>query len=402
VFVVTVAVLAGLVALIAGIAASNNVEAQAQTNRVQSERAELMAEAGIQYAIAELQTQTSGAATLSDDWAHAGSGGSTMNLVGTDGFRIQIIDESSRVNLNVATQDQLKHLALTDEQLDSLMDWRESKSTPRAQGAKDEYYNALSHPYGTKKSSFDSVEELLLVKGFTPRTLYGNAGGSTPFAGDVSSGTPVLFDMLTVDSTSKDLDPNGKQKVDLNSVNQQQLIFLGVPAQVARDIQARIGSFQTMGDVLLISSMNKTAAHIILDNFVVGNNQKRQGKLNANTATAAALETIPNMTTDIAQSIVSGQGDGYKSLGDLVEIPGMSFQILAKTVDFLCVGSSTFEVRVLGVAGSMHYAMEAYLLLGDSGSVQVTRVLPVSYWDVRNRWGWDASAADQVQLGVKS
>ena len=43
----------------------------------------------------------------------------------------------------------------------------------RAQGAEDDYYMSLPEPYHCKNAHFDSVDELLLVKGVTPQLLYG-------------------------------------------------------------------------------------------------------------------------------------------------------------------------------------------------------------------------------------
>jgi type II secretory pathway component PulK len=55
----------------------------------------------------------------------------------------------------------------------AILDWRESGTTPRNGGAKDEYYLSLAQPYHCKQAAFDTVEELLLVKGITGSILFG-------------------------------------------------------------------------------------------------------------------------------------------------------------------------------------------------------------------------------------
>jgi type II secretory pathway component PulK len=397
-FVVTLAVLAGLVALVVGIAASRASSNRAVWNRMQDQRAWLMVDSGIQRAVAVLESQDRNVATLSDDWATLGNAGAQEFQVGTDGFRIQVLDSSSRANLNTADQNQLKTLPLTDSQVDSLLDWREKDAAPRAQGAKDEFYTALPRPYYTKQQPFDTVEELLLVKGFSPQTLYAQ-GGQASDEPTASTTGAILDDMLTVDSACADHDPNDQPKTDIRSAAPAQLASLGVPGQVITSIQNSSGSFQSIGDVMAVAGMTTQAAHIILDYFTIGNGNSRTGAINLNTASSAVLSTVPGLTADQVQAIVETQSTGFQSMGALVDVTGMDFQTLQKTVSHFCVGSRAFDVRVMGMAGSTSVAMEAELVLNDDGSVTILRCTPKSYWDVRNRWGWDVSATQQVQLG---
>ena len=102
-----------------------------------------------------------------------------------DYCRFGIIDESSKINLNVATKEQLRMLVTAavgeDEEInpyeivDAILDWRDPDSDPRTEegDTEGEYYRSLDRPYKVKNGPFDSVEELLLVKGMTGRILYG-------------------------------------------------------------------------------------------------------------------------------------------------------------------------------------------------------------------------------------
>jgi hypothetical protein len=67
----------------------------------------------------------------------------------------------------------LKLPGMTDEIADSIIDWRDTDEQVSATGAESEYYQSLQPPYQCKNGPFETVEELLLVKGMTPELLYG-------------------------------------------------------------------------------------------------------------------------------------------------------------------------------------------------------------------------------------
>jgi type II secretory pathway component PulK len=99
-----------------------------------------------------------------------------------DFMRYGITDESSRLNLNVADRRQLMTLfsqvitdqeIVIDELVDSLLDWRDVDDEPREFGAEAEWYEGLVEPYRPKNGAFRSVEELLMVRGFSAPILYG-------------------------------------------------------------------------------------------------------------------------------------------------------------------------------------------------------------------------------------
>lgn len=117
------------------------------------------------------------------------------NLVGPnydDPTRIRygITDECSKVDINLVQGPALRRVIETalaenkasdlDEEInidvlvDSLLDWRQRGTAPRPNGAKDEYYMTRKRPgYRCKSAPFETVDELLLVRGYTSRILYG-------------------------------------------------------------------------------------------------------------------------------------------------------------------------------------------------------------------------------------
>lgn len=99
------------------------------------------------------------------------------------GGRIEawIDNESGRININLADRGvlmlMLSGFDLEDEEkeiiADSIMDWRDPDDLRRLHGAENEYYQLLPEPYSSKDGPFDTVEELLLVRGVTPDIFHG-------------------------------------------------------------------------------------------------------------------------------------------------------------------------------------------------------------------------------------
>lgn len=97
--------------------------------------------------------------------------------------RIKIVDESAKINLNLADATLLAGLwrALGVEQdqaarlASAIIDWRDPDPLSQAQGgAEDPQYAEAELPYGAKDAPFETVAELQQVLGMTPE-LYARA-----------------------------------------------------------------------------------------------------------------------------------------------------------------------------------------------------------------------------------
>ncbi len=88
---------------------------------------------------------------------------------------IQIQDESGKIDINKASQRLLLGLFLTasaepdqaNNLVDAILDWRDRDNLRKVNGAEDQDYAALGLPYGAKDGTFNSIEELLLIRGMT-------------------------------------------------------------------------------------------------------------------------------------------------------------------------------------------------------------------------------------------
>lgn len=96
-------------------------------------------------------------------------------------FEVHINNVSGKVNINLADAAllrlMLQKFELPDRQVrvivDSIMDWRDKDSFHHLNGAENDYYESLSQPYPCRNGDFESIEELLLVRGVT-RELFFN------------------------------------------------------------------------------------------------------------------------------------------------------------------------------------------------------------------------------------
>jgi len=103
--------------------------------------------------------------------------------LGNGYYTVKIVDESGKLDINMVSDILLKNLLMNmgveeenaDIITDSVLDWRDPDDLHRINGAEDDYYRSLPNPYEAKDDSFDTLEELLLVRGVTPEILYGNS-----------------------------------------------------------------------------------------------------------------------------------------------------------------------------------------------------------------------------------
>jgi general secretion pathway protein K len=110
--------------------------------------------------------------------------------LGEGTFTVQVVDEQSKLNVNVLTPEQwrvlLRACGVDSETAtvisDSVADWIDKDSLARTNGAEDDYYMGLppeeGGPYHCKNAALDRIEELLLVRGVTRDIFYGHTAES--------------------------------------------------------------------------------------------------------------------------------------------------------------------------------------------------------------------------------
>ena len=184
---------------------------------------------------------------------------------GTYVFRV--IDESGKIPLNALTdvssillRNLLAQMGYQPEEadtvVDSILDWRDDNELHRLNGAESDYYMSLPNPYKAKNLNFDTVEELLLVKGVTPVMLYGDGKKRG------------LIDYLTVYSNRNSINVNAAPKEILAAIpgmTPEKADYVlaqreGTGIQKMQDVAALLGdTFKTMGSFLATGDSNTFA-----------------------------------------------------------------------------------------------------------------------------------------------
>lgn len=113
-------------------------------------------------------------------------------LAGDVDLRVTVTDLSGRLQVNALGKESNKKyreiwqrfllsgrfaIAGDDEAealLDALGDWIDADDKEGPQGAEEPYYQSLNPPYSCRNGTVIYPEELLLVKGMTPRIVYGD------------------------------------------------------------------------------------------------------------------------------------------------------------------------------------------------------------------------------------
>lgn len=396
-------VVTALVGIVAAFAASQRAYIRSVQADLDRQRALVVAEAAIQSSLPDLALADENLVDLNDDWALLGEASGQNFIIGSGSARLQIIDEGAFVNLNTATEDQLLNLGLTTEQVESLLDWREAGTTPRPEGAKDEYYNSLQTPYNAALRTLRTIDELLLIKGFTPRTLYElpEEGQNTqPLVQGSDQEQPILMNLATVWSRAPWTRADGSARINANTATAQQLVQAGIQQPLANAIIQRrntFGTFTSLGQVLTVNGVTLQNAPTILNNLSIDASTEVTGRLNLNTAGEAVLNSLPNSTPDITSAILTRQSQGFSSLGDLASVPGISLQWLQQNADAFVVGSRAFRVRVAARYNSAIVGIEATVVL-DGGEPRVTGMYRLPFTDLAARWGWESSTTADIVI----
>ena len=219
-------ILAILMVIVLSVSYMTKVESKSTIAFKEGVEEKFIAEAGIERAAEEVMYRKINLGVPIEE-------GKDTNIWKTDGTTntfplengtclVRIIDESGKIDINKVTDIILKGLitsvGVKDEDadviVDSIQDWRDADDLTRLHGAENDYYMSLPVPYKAKNADFESVEELLLVKGVTPELLFG---------GDNKQG---LEDFITVYSE------NGK--INVNAAPREVLMALpGMTSELA-------------------------------------------------------------------------------------------------------------------------------------------------------------------------
>jgi type II secretory pathway component PulK len=257
IFVTTLGIMVVLGALLLVFAQSMRTEAIASANRLASSQADAVEQGAEQWVLANVEEYTTDAVSITQLPAEAipvGDGYFWIlrpNQQSNSEYDFGIDDEAGKLNLNATWMTNLagpnNPLALlpgmTQDIADAMLDWRNPAGEGSMDGAESDYYGTLPEPYQCKNAAYETVEEVLLVKGVTTSLLYGqdvnrngvidpgeqNNSGAFPITltggQDTSRG---IINFLTVYSTTAAATgvPAQVGQVNVNTASEQVLMCL--------------------------------------------------------------------------------------------------------------------------------------------------------------------------------
>jgi len=212
-----------------------------------------LAEAGMQRAIMEIyhrQTYRTETVVVEGNQVVRIDGRPNTGEIESGRYTFMLLSESGKIDINkmtdlagVVLKNLLLNLEVPQERadiiVDSILDWVDTDNLRRLNGAEDEYYQSLPVPYKAKNRPFDTVEELLLVKGISPELLFGTVQRKG------------LIEFLTLYGTSS--------KININAAPREVLMALpGLTEDTLKRIadQRETAEFTSVQDIQAITGLN--------------------------------------------------------------------------------------------------------------------------------------------------
>jgi DNA uptake protein ComE-like DNA-binding protein len=285
-------------------------------------------------------------------------------------------DEASKINLNTATKEVLLKLPnMTEDIVDCIIDWRDADNTPGASGAESSYYNGLTPPYNCKNQPFETLEELLYVKGMTPALLYGedfNLNGRLEPNEDDGDKTwppdnmdghldPGLWSLCTVWSTDRNVDAEGNKRVNINTASAPELVRAGLQNPEVQQILAMrtalpfLSVAQLLGGqgVPPVLTVQRFKAVLVGDKLGVADAATVPGLVNINTAPKQVLVCLPGITEEIALKIMDYRttpGNDLSNMGWLLNV--VEPAVLQRCAPYITCRSYQFRINAVGRVGT--------------------------------------------------
>lgn len=458
--VVTLWVMVILVVLLLGFSAVVRTEVTLAGNFANDEAALALARAGVKRALLQLEKLDVPYVSDTDDWTLITSEDDQLEF-STGRYEVQIRDESGKLDLNLATEDMLTQLLGDPALVDPILDWRDADSDPREQGAEDDYYQSLDPPYYCKNGPFETLSELLLVRGITRELFYGpgyasgqptaleslvddQTGRSTSVrssipgsGGQTGEDSEGLVDFLTVYSFDANTDSEGRQRINLRTASEEDLKARLSDVLSDQEIQAIIGyrgtqttsggtspgnpgstagasssggapgglslpggastgsrsrqtrpggsapfstgsspvpassgptspgpgsaqsggsdttstKFQKLGEIIRVPGLSREKVAQILDRITNTDDVTLRGRINLNTAPYEVLMTLPLMTEEAAQDIISYRESSgpFTQLGDVLSVDSITDAMFEELADHVTVRSAAFRITADGI-----------------------------------------------------
>jgi len=328
--------------------------------RMESVRCKWAARAGIEKAIAVLNEDETENDSLLDTWC---DNPEDFNDVMLDQcwFTVRVIDESSKLNINTATKEQLLGLPdMLEEIADAIIDWRDSDDVPSGAGVESGYYESLSYGYMARNGPFRTLRELLLVKDVTEELFYGedtNLNGRLDYnerdgrESPQASGTQQQTSGNQQQSTGGQQQQSGSQQ---QSSGGQQQSSGGQQQTSTSQNRTSTSQGQTSGNTQQQASGNTSQASGSTGQ--TSETSQTSAKVNVNTASDIVLTALLGGGDEAyrtAQAIISYRdslSEGIEEISELTEQGIVSNDVFSQLENNITTRSDIFTIRCVATA----------------------------------------------------
>ena len=283
-------------------------------------------------------------------------------------------DEASKINLNTASKAVLLNLPnMTADLVDAILEWRGSAAAGASNAGGSAYYNSLNPPYNSKHQPFESLEELLYVQGMTPELVFGEDfnlnGRLEPNENDSDASwppdnqdgliNPGLWSLCTVWSVDKNVDAQGKSRVNLNAATEVQLQAAGLTPTEAQAVARQrtlvpyISVAQLLGGQGLPAALTPARFKIVVDHLTVAPGATVPGLVNINTASQQVLLCLPGITQDIAVKLMEYRttpGNDLSNIGWILNVVDPA--VLQQVANLITCRSYQYRINAVGRVGT--------------------------------------------------
>ena len=312
------------------------------------------------------------------------------------------MDESSKLNINTVSVNELVEMdldGLSQDVIDAIVDWRDEDDEVSLMGAEDDFYRNRNLNYEPRNSDLKSIAEMELIAGVWPESL---RGPDTRLLNNFDTSVaidPGWGEYFTAYTTTRSLTPQGLPRFRLDNAEESEIAeYFGLTSEQA----AGVKSFASGGDDLKLESIlaqgiadagassggrssRRTglstsgvntgqddqndalltlAQHrMILEEGWIGDLENVQpGRINVNTASLKALETVFSFDITLAEDIMtlrSSREGGITSILDLLEAGRISPEILGAVGHRLTTSATVYAITSRGrsINGDIETAM---------------------------------------------
>jgi DNA uptake protein ComE-like DNA-binding protein len=399
----------GLVSITLYFASSMSLELQAADNRVAGLGADQAIEGGIRYVqyvlstlgtngvVPDLSSYQSQAVPIGDShiWL-IGRAGDYQAEAQPEQVFFGLIDESSKIDLNTVSLERLSLLTnMTSEMAANIVDWRNTNGTTSANGDGPSVYSQFQPAYLCKNGPYETLDELRLVYPMDMGTLVGEDfnrnGALDPSETDTNRNGWAdcgLLEYFTVYAREPNTRPDGSSRVSVSRVTPtstelRTLLQTNLSGSRLTEVMTAVGlvaaggggqrpgqggggppqavgqSFASTLQFFLRSGMTADEFAPIANSLTTSTAATVYGRVNVNTASPAVLTSLPGITSDVVQQLVTyrrSYPDKLTSMAWLVDALGRTSSALTQLAaagDLITTRSYQFtaDIAALGPYG---------------------------------------------------